>query len=87
MWFNGKENAPQIQEYFSPSDINNEAFYKKINWDRREDNDGWEFGGDWEYQINKNNSFKLRVVLTEENEDQNDISFLDDTINSYRNSD
>ena len=87
VWFNGKENAPQIQEYFSPSDINNEAFYKKINWDRREDNDGWEFGGDWEYQINKNNSFKLRVVLTEENEDQNDISFLDDTIDSYRNSD
>jgi len=87
VWFNGKENAPQIQEYFSPSDINNEAFYKKINWDRREDNDGWEFGGDWEYQINKNNSFKLRVVLTEENEDQNDTSFLDDTIDSYRNSD
>ena len=87
VWFNGKENAPQIQEYFSPSDINNEAFYKKINWDRREDNDGWEFGGDWEYQINKNNSFKLRVVLTEENEDQNDTSFLDDTIDSYNNSD
>ncbi len=86
MWFNGKENAPQIQEYFSPSDIKNEAFYKKINWDRREDNDGWEFGGDWEHQINKNNSFKLRVVLTEENEDQNDISFLDDTIDSYNNS-
>ena len=87
VWFNGKENAPQIQEYFSPSDINNETFYKKINWDRREDNDGWEFGGDWEYQINKNNSFKLRVVLTEENEDQNDTSFLDDTIDSYNNSD
>ena len=86
VWFNGKENAPQIQEYFSPSDIKNEAFYKKINWDRREDNDGWEFGGDWEHQINKNNSFKLRVVLTEENEDQNDISFLDDTIDSYNNS-
>ena len=86
VWFNGKENAPQIQEYFSPSDINNEAFYKKINWDRREDNDGWEFGGDWEHQINKNHSLKLRVVLTEENEDQNDISFLDDTENSYNNS-
>ena len=68
------------------SDINNVAFYKKINWDRKEDNDGWEFGGDWEYQINKNNSFKLRVVLTEENEDQNDISFLDDTIDFYNNS-
>ncbi len=52
----------------------------------RESNDGWEFGGDWEHQINKNNSFKLRVVLTEENEDQTDISFLDDTINSYKNS-
>ena len=86
LWFNGKENAPQIQEYFSPSDTNNEAFYKKINWDRREDNDGWEFGGDWEHQINKNHSLKLRVVLTEENEDQNDISFLDDTENSYNNS-
>ena len=86
VWFNGKENAPQIQEYFSPSDTNNKAFYKKINWDRREDNDGWEFGGDWEYQINKNHSLKLRVVLTEENEDQNDISFLDDTENSYNNS-
>ena len=86
VWFNGKENAPQIQEYFSPSDINNEAFYKKINWDRIEDNDGWEFGGDWEHQINKNHSLKLRVVLTEENEDQNDISFLDDTENSYNNS-
>ena len=86
VWFNGKENAPQIQEYFSPLDTNNMAFYKKINWDRREDNDGWEFGGDWEYQINKNHSLKLRVVLTEENEDQNDISFLDDTENSYNNS-
>jgi len=86
VWFNGKENAPQIQEYFSPSDIENEAFYKKINWDRKEDNDGWEFGGDWEHQINKNHSLKLRVVLTEENEDQNDISFLDDTENSYNNS-
>ena len=86
VWFNGKENAPQIQEYFSPSDTNNKAFYKKINWDRREDNDGWEFGGDWEHQINENHSLKLRVVLTEENEDQNDISFLDDTENSYNNS-
>ena len=86
VWFNGKENAPQIQEYFSPLDTNNMAFYKKINWDRREDNDGWEFGGDWEHQINKNHSLKLRVVLTEENEDQNDISFLDDTENSYNNS-
>ena len=86
VWFNGKENAPQIQEYFSPSDTNNKAFYKKINWDRREDNDGWEFGGDWEHQINKNHSLKLRVVLTEKNEDQNDISFLDDTENSYNNS-
>ena len=86
VWFNGKENAPQIQEYFSPSDINNKMFYKKISWDRREDNDGWEFGGDWEHQINKNHSLKLRVVLTEENEDQNDISFLDDTENSYNNS-
>ena len=86
VWFNGKENAPQIQEYFSPSDTNNKAFYKKINWDRIEDNDGWEFGGDWEHQINKNHSLKLRVVLTEENEDQNDISFLDDTENSYNNS-
>ena len=86
LWFNGKENAPQIQEYFSPSDTNNKAFYKKINWDRREDNDGWEFGGDWEHQINKNHSLKLRVVLTEENEDQNDISFLDNTENSYNNS-
>jgi len=86
VWFNGKENAPQIQEYFSPLDTNNMAFYKKINWDRREDNDGWEFGGDWEHQINKNHSLKLRVVLTEENEDQNDISFLDNTENSYNNS-
>ena len=30
-------------------------------------------------KLTKINSFKLRVVLTEENEDQNDISFLDDT--------
>ena len=86
VWFDGKENSPQIQEYFLPTDIKNENFYKKINWDRKENNDGWEFGGDWEHQINKNNSFKLRVVLTEENEDQIDISFLDDTINSYKNS-
>ena len=86
VWFDGKENSPQIQEYFLPTDMKNENFYKKINWDRKENNDGWEFGGDWEYQINKNNSFKLRVVLTEENEDQIDISFLDDTINSYKNS-
>ena len=61
-------------------------FIKKLTRDRKENNDGWEFGGDWEHQINKNNSFKLRVVLTEENEDQIDISFLDDTINSYKNS-
>ena len=67
VWFDGKENSPQIQEYFLPTDIKNENFYKKINWDRKENNDGWEFGGDWEHQINKNNSFKLRVVLTEEN--------------------
>ena len=86
VWFDGKENAPQIQEYFLPTDIEYKDFYKKINWDRRESNDGWEFGGDWEHQINKNNSFKLRVVLTEENEDQTDISFLNDTINSYKNS-
>ncbi len=86
VWFNGKENAPEIQEYFSPTDIKNEAFYKKIHWDRREDNDGWEFGGDWEHQINKNHSLKLRVVLTEENEDQSDISFLNDTENLYNNS-
>ncbi len=86
VWFDGKENSPQIQEYFLPTDIKNENFYKKINWDRKENNDGWEFGGDWEHQINKNNSFKLRVVLTEENEDQIDISFLDDSINSYKNS-
>ena len=86
LWFDGKENEPQIQEYFLPTDTENTAFYKKINWDRQEDNDGWEFGGDWEHQINKNNSFKLRVVLTEENEDQTDISFLDDTVNFYNNS-
>ena len=86
VWFDGKENSPQIQEYFLPTDIKNENFYKKINWDRKENNDGWEFGGDWEHQINKNNSFKLRVVLTEENEDQIDISLLDDTVNSYKNS-
>jgi len=86
IWFDGKENEPQIQEYFLPTDTENKDFYKKINWDRKEINDGWEFGGDWEHQINKNNSFKLRVVLTEENEDQNDISFLDDTVNSYNNS-
>ena len=76
IWFDGKENSPQIQEYFSPSDVKNISFYKKLNWDRKENNDGWEFGGDWEHQINKNNSFKLRVVLTEDNEDENDISFL-----------
>ena len=86
LWFNGKENSPQIQEYFSPADVKNEAFYKKINWDRKEDNDGWEFGGDWEHQINKSHSLKLRVVLTEENEDQNDISLLNDTENAYQNS-
>ena len=86
VWFDGKENSPQIQEYFLPTDMKNENFYKKINWDRKENNDGWEFGGDWEHQINKNNSFKLRVVLTEENEDQIDISLLDDTVNSYKNS-
>ena len=86
IWFDGKENSPQIQEYFFPSDVKNISFYEKVNWDRKENNDGWEFGGDWEHQINKNNSFKLRVVLTEDSEDQNDVSFLDDTINSYINS-
>ena len=58
VWFDGKENGPQIQEYFSPSDINNEAFYEKIDWDRKENNDGWEFGGDWEHQFDNANSFK-----------------------------
>ena len=86
LWFDGKENAPQIQEYFLPSDVEKIEFYKKINWDRKEKNDGWEFGGDWEYQINKNHSLKLRLVLTEENELQNDISFLDDTYDFYNDS-
>ena len=31
VWFDGKENAPQIQEYFLPSDVENKEFYKKIN--------------------------------------------------------
>ena len=57
VWFDGKENGPQIQEYFSPADINNEAFYEKIDWDRKENNDGWEFGGDWEHQFDNANSF------------------------------
>ena len=52
VWFDGKENAPQIQEYFLPADVKNEAFYEKIDWDRKENNDGWEFGGDWEHQFN-----------------------------------
>ena len=78
LWFDGKETELQIQEYFLPTDTENKAFYKKINWDRQEDNDGWSWG-DWEHQINKNNSFKLRVILTEDIEDQTDISFLDDT--------
>ena len=86
VWFDGKENGPQIQEYFSPADINNEAFYEKIDWDRKENNDGWEFGGDWEHQFDKANSFKLRAVFTKENEDQEDISFLNDTINFYNSS-
>ena len=86
LWFDGKENAPQIQEYFLPSDVEKIEFYKKINWDRKEKNDGWEFGGDWEHQINKNHSLKLRLVLTEENQLQNDISFLDDTYNFYNDS-
>jgi hypothetical protein len=86
VWFDGKENAPQIQEYFLPNDVKNEAFYEKIDWDRKENNDGWEFGGDWEHQFNKTNSFKLRAVFTKENEDQEDISLLNDTINFYNNS-
>ena len=85
VWFDGKENAPQIQEYFLPADVKNEAFYKKIDWDRKENNDGWEFGGDWEHQFNKANSFKLRAVFTKENEDQEDLSFLNDTVNLYNN--
>ena len=85
VWFDGKENAPQIQEYFLPADVKNEAFYEKIDWDRKENNDGWEFGGDWEHQFNKANSFKLRAVFTKENEDQEDLSFLNDTVNLYNN--
>ena len=85
VWFDGKENAPQIQEYFLPADVKNEAFYEKIDWDRKENNDGWEFGGDWEHQFNKANSFKLRAVFTKENEDQEDLSFLNDMINLYNN--
>lgn len=30
VWFDGKENAPQIQEYFLPADVKNEAFYEKL---------------------------------------------------------
>ena len=85
VWFDGKENAPQIQEYFLPADVKNKAFYEKIDWDRKENNDGWEFGGDWEHQFNKANSFKLRAVFTKENEDQEDLSFLNDTVNLYNN--
>ena len=30
VWFDGKENAPQIQEYFLPTDIENKIFIKKL---------------------------------------------------------
>ena len=36
-------------------------------------------------KFNKANSFKLRAVFTKENEDQEDLSFLNDTINLYNN--
>tara|TARA_B100001996_G_scaffold148622_1_gene113145 strand:+ start:224 stop:2323 length:2100 start_codon:yes stop_codon:yes gene_type:complete len=86
LWFDGKENEPQNQEYFLPTDDLKTSFYEKVDWDRQEGNDGWEFGGDWEYDFNKNHSLKLRAVLTEENEDQKDISFLNDTVNYYQSS-
>ena len=86
IWFDGKENEPQIQQYFLPSDKNKESFFKSIDWDRGEDNDGWEFGGDWEHEFNNIHSFKLRTVLTKENEDQKDSSYLNDNVNFYENS-
>jgi len=86
LWFDGKENEPQLQQYFLPSDENKESFFKSIDWDRGESNDGWEFGGDWEHQFNNIHSFKLRTVFTKENEDQKDSSYLDNTINLYENS-
>jgi hypothetical protein len=33
VWFDGKENAPQIQEYFLRADVKDEAFYEKIDWE------------------------------------------------------
>ncbi len=86
LWFDGKENEPQLQQYFLPSDKNKESFFKSIDWDRGESNDGWEFGGDWEHQFNNIHSFKLRTVLTKENENQKDSAFLNNTKSLYESS-
>ena len=86
MWFDGKENEPQIQQYFLPNDDDKENFFKTIDWNRQEGNDGWEFGGDWEYEFSNLHSLKLRTVLTKKNENQIDSSYLNDTVNFYENS-
>ena len=41
----------RFKNIFCQTDVKNEAFYEKIDWDRKENNDGWEFGGDWEHQV------------------------------------
>ena len=86
MWFDGKQNEPQIQQYYLPNDDDKESFFKTIDWDRREGNDGWEFGGDWEHEFNNLHSLKLRTVLTKKNENQIDSSYLNDTVNFYESS-
>ena len=86
IWFDGKQNEPQIQQYYLPNDDDKESFFKTIDWDRREGNDGWEFGGDWEHEFNNLHSLKLRTVLTKKNENQIDSSYLNDTVNFYESS-
>ena len=86
IWFDGKQNEPQIQQYYLPNDDDKESFFKTIDWDRREGNDGWEFGGDWEHEFNNLHSLKLRTVLTKKDENQIDSSYLNDTVNFYESS-
>ena len=76
IWFDGSEAEPQNQFYYLASDTNRESISKLINWDRKESNDGWEFGGDWEHNFANGSSFKLRTVFTDKNEEQSDISNL-----------
>lgn len=73
-WFDSKEAEPQSQYYYGSGDSSKEDILRYINWNRTDDQDGWEIGGDWEHTFNSKHSFKFRSVLTKKNNDKKSIS-------------